>query len=116
VGGTSDPVLVVTAGLDPQTGLSRFETYRLIEEAAGQQAFVPHDSSLSLTPWAVDLRPLLKPIQAVRFESVDRISSRELADLLRLPYVCQEGTQLTYCKGVYVRDLKTAMSQGVPER
>ena len=65
---------------------------------------------------SVDLRPLLKPIQAVRFESVDRISARELADLLRLPYVCQEGTQLTYCKGVYITDLRIAMSQAVPKR
>jgi hypothetical protein len=109
IGTTSDPVLVVTAGVYPQTGLSRFETYRLIEVAPGQRAFVPHPSSLSLEPWALDLRPLLKPIQPVSFESVSRVSDRERADLLRLPYVCQEGTELTYCKAVYVSDLKTAV-------
>ena len=109
VGKTSDPVLVVTAGVNPQTGLSRFETYRLIEVAPGQQAFVPQQPSLALAPWTVDLRPLLRPIRPIRFESVDRISARERADLLALPYVCQEGSDLTYCKAVYVSDLKTAI-------
>lgn len=82
---------------------------RLIEVAPGQQAFVPQQPSLSLAPWTVDLRPLLRPIRPIRFESVDRISARERADLLALPYVCQEGSDLTYCKAVYVRDLKTAI-------
>lgn len=45
----------------------------------------------------------------VSFESVSRVSDRERADLLRLPYVCQEGTELSHCKAVYVSDLKTAV-------
>lgn len=109
VGTTSDPVLVVSAGSDPQTGLARFETYRLVQVEPGQQAFVPHRSSLSLEPWALDLRPLLKPIPPVSFQPLDRLSDAERADLLRLPYVCQQATELTYCKAVYVNDLKAAV-------
>ncbi len=109
-GVASDPLLVATAGVNPQTGLSQFETYRLIEVAPGQQAFVPDPPALTLAPWPLDLQPLLKPIRPVAFKSVDRVSNQERADLLRLPYVCQEGTQLAYCKAVYLSDLKRAIS------
>ena len=109
-GVTSDPVLVATAGVNPQTGLSRFETYRLIEVGPGQQAFVPDPPSLSLAPWPLDLQPLLKPIRPVSFRSLERVSAQERADLLRLPYVCQEGAELAYCKAVYLSDLKSAIS------
>lgn len=115
-GVASDPVLVATGGVNPQTGLSRFETYRLIEVAPGQQVFVPDPPSLSLAPWPLDLQPLLKPIRPVAFKSLDRVSTQERADLLRLPYVCQEGTQLAYCKAVYLSDLKRAISAGSPTR
>lgn len=108
-GVASDAVLVATAGVNPQTGLSRFETYRLIEVAPGQQAFVPDPPSLSLAPWPLDLQPLLKPIHPVSFKSLELVSAQERADLLRLPYVCQQGTELAYCKAVYLSDLKGAI-------
>lgn len=108
-GVSSDPVLIATAGINPQTGLPRFETYRLIEAAPGQRALVPDPPSLSLAPWTLDLQPLLKPIRPVAFKALDRVSAQERADLMRLPYVCQEGTQLAYCKAVYLSDLKRAM-------
>jgi hypothetical protein len=109
VGRTSGPVLVASAGVDPQTGVTRFETYRVIEVAPGQQAFVPQQPSLSLAPWSLDLRPLLKPIRSISFESVDKLSAQERTALLLLPYVCQEGTELVYCKAVYLSDLKAAL-------
>ena len=107
-----DPILVVTGAQDPIVEGVAFEIYPLFAVGGDELAFVPPLSTRSPllldNLLSVQLESLLKPIPPRIFQSKNELPEARLHPLLQLPYVCEQGLDLAYCKAIFLRDFKEA--------
>lgn len=108
-------LLIVTGPQNAETESPRFEIYRLIT-VDGQQAFVPpHDAAESLLAAALPqgaLDTLLKPITPFAYADTKGEEKRVIDYELELPYVCQQGDKLAYCKAIFLKDFEATIRNG----
>ena len=109
----SDSVVVVTGAQDPMTEGVSFEFFQLFTAGSDSLAFVPYPHS----PFAIlpnklsseQLESLLKPIPPYVFKSKEELPQEQIQRLLQLPYVCEQGDDLAYCKAISLADFKKAI-------
>ena len=112
----SDPFMVVTGAQDSTTESVSFEVFPLFEAGTGGLAFVPYPYSpsrpLSAKLSSEQLESLLKPVPPHVFRSKEELPPGQVEHLLRLPYVCEQGDDLAYCKVIFLTDFKKAIRSG----
>src|SRR5262249_54782956 len=101
-------------GADAHTESVEFEVYSLFEtDTADGLAFVIDtdwkDSLLAARLGTIDVESLLKPIPPRLFQSRANLDDAGAQYSLELPYVCKQGNDLAYCKGIYLRDYENAL-------
>ena len=109
----SDTFVVVTGAQDPITEGVSFEFFPLFTAGSDGLAFVPYPQS----PFAIlpnklsseQLESLLKPIPPYVFRSKEEFPPQQLQRLLQLPYVCEQGDDLAYCKAISLADFMKAI-------
>ena len=112
-GQQSDLFVVVTGAQDPITEGVSFEFFPLFTVGSDSLAFVPNfHATFGIPPNKLSseqLESLLKPIPPYPFRSKEEFSPQQLQRLLQLPYVCEQGDDLAYCKAISLADFKDAL-------
>ena len=94
----------------------QFEFFPLFMVGSDTFAFVPYPYSPSaILPNKLSseqLDSLLKPIPPYVFKSKEELPQEQLQRLLQLPYVCEQGDDLAYCKAISLADFKKAIRSG----